>query len=607
VENRPADAPTEVREEEPGAVVHARGLGARERARATRGRRLSGLTVRLPLRVSTVSTSSARLRWTWPTADELPAVSPPSAGSGLPRGEVPCPRETPTGSGSQENETFGGLHFPGTSFCGNMQGLPRPWAQRRRHLERDMHQYSAIRVQQKPDASPFFLLAATAADLLEWADVPRKKAAYLAGYQRDLGDRHQEITKFLQMAPPNVIPGAVIVAVRPGTTTYKNLGNNVWQVTIATPPVAAAGDLLKSTYASFLGRLTVAERERVDTGTYDPVVPTEGDDTEDDAPPPSYLATLAVELRQAIDDWNSLSPERQQAVRDYVEGMAKPGLIIDGQHRVFGAKNVTAYDVVLPVILMPDLPAAEQVFHFYVLNNKAVPLKPTRLRNTVSTSLSDREIGELYERLQQAGVNADEARWTYKANTAPSSPFRNLVDFGLGETSAFLPENVMFQVIKAFVRPNRKYRMLSTGPHWSSDDAKLELFFAMWSAIAECYPVAWKAGVDNRGGQLFMKVTMLILQRFLFDDFVRDLPKRRQTEADWHPFASAEFLKESVKGSLYHLPENFFTKKWSETGLDTSERREFLYGQMEQAVQKFGAKIGTLPLFKAKSAKGGSK
>src|SRR5689334_3625076 len=48
---------------------------------------------------------------------------------------------------------------------------------------RSMPSYIAIRVQQKPDARPFYLFSAAAAELLEWADVPRKKAAYLAGYQ----------------------------------------------------------------------------------------------------------------------------------------------------------------------------------------------------------------------------------------------------------------------------------------------------------------------------------------------------------------------------------------------------------------------------------------
>ena len=104
-----------------------------------------------------------------------------------------------------------------------------------------------------------------------------------------------------------------------------------------------------------------------------------------------------------------------------------------------------------------------------------------------------------------------------------------------------------------------------------------------------------------------MKATMLVLQRFLLDDFVRDLPKRRQTDPDWHPFASTSVLKASVRGSLHHLPEEFFTRKWTVTGLDTGEGHALLYGQIEAAVQKFGEKIGHLPLFKIKASKGTGK
>ena len=73
-----------------------------------------------------------------------------------------------------------------------------------------------------------------------------------------------------------------------------------------------------------------------------------------------------------------------------------PSAIIDGQHRVFGAREVSDFDVVLPVVLLPGLPYEEQVFHFYVLNNKARPLRPTELRATISTSLTNKEIGDLY-------------------------------------------------------------------------------------------------------------------------------------------------------------------------------------------------------------------
>src|SRR5207247_1736514 len=66
--------------------------------------------------------------------------------------------------------------------------------------------------------------------------------------------------------------------------------------------------------------------------------------------PSSYLASLTKELSAAITDWDTVTPTRQEAIKSYIEGVSKPGLIIDGQHRGVGAKNVSEHHVQLPVI-----------------------------------------------------------------------------------------------------------------------------------------------------------------------------------------------------------------------------------------------------------------
>lgn len=66
------------------------------------------------------------------------------------------------------------------------------------------------------------------------------------------------------------------------------------------------------------------------------------------------------------------------------------------------------------------------------------------------------------------------------------------------------------------------------------------------------------------------------------------------------PFLDPEDLAVVVKAALHFLPEEFFTRTWQETGLDTSERRQFLREQMDQAIQRGGTKLGHLHLFKAK-------
>src|SRR5690349_5222104 len=76
-----------------------------------------------------------------------------------------------------------------------------------------IRRYKAIEVLQQPAAPRMYLIAVPAAELLEWADVPRTKEDYMAGYQRLLtSGRTADITQYLEQSEKNVLPGAIIVA-----------------------------------------------------------------------------------------------------------------------------------------------------------------------------------------------------------------------------------------------------------------------------------------------------------------------------------------------------------------------------------------------------------
>jgi hypothetical protein len=248
---------------------------------------------------------------------------------------------------------------------------------------------------------------------------------------------------------------------------------------------------------------------------------------------------------------------------------------------------------------VPDLEPAEQVFHFYVLNNKTKPLKPTELRGTVSTSLSNEEIDGLYKRFKQAGVKSDEASWTHKLNTDTDSPFQGLVDFGFKDSPGFIQENVAFQVAKAFMKPARKYHQLVKHVDaWADDTFKLRLFYAMWGTIRALYKNAWDAAISNKNDrQILYKATMLCLQELLFDELTKS-NIRRARKQEPSPLSNPSELEEEVQDALHFLPEEFFTREWQETGLDTKERRGFLKSQMEEAITRQGKNIGHLPLLK---------
>ena len=512
------------------------------------------------------------------------------------------------------------------------------------------HEYQGIRVVQQPGSPPFYITAAAASEILEWCDVPRAKGDYMAGYQRVLDQKRTgDLATYLRLSSNNIVPGAVIVAIDSDYIDITDAGDGLFAISIR-EDTRDFPTKLQELWGSFTTRLTdeelssadiefssVSDQDTSETASApgersgndeddltsasdadfdDPAedadfadvlgsveAVAEEDDTDEGSFPSSYLASLAKELTAAVDDWSGLPPDRQRAIESYIDGVSKPGLIIDGQHRVFGAKDVSEHEIYLPLVLLPGLAFAEQVFQFYVLNSKAKPLRPTELRRIVSTSLTNAEITELYDRFRAAGIEAEEARWTLRLSTHPSSPFQGRIDFGYGEPGAIIPENVADQVVRAFMKmPKARYRQLITplGDRWEDTDQRLEIFFWFWNAIKAVYQEAWTDAEERADSgekaQLFMKVALLTLQTFLLDRFVTALPYRGGDEAP--PLMTQDEVTSMVNSTLTNLPAEFFTREWRQKQIDTGEGRKLLYAAMEMVWNNQGKMHGNMTLFR---------
>jgi hypothetical protein len=470
--------------------------------------------------------------------------------------------------------------------------------------------YAAIEVQQRPDGRRFYLIEAPAAEILEWAGVPIGKRDFEPGYQWKIDDRHEGIRDYLRHDPNNIIPSAVLIAanrnyeisdysIDAGLGAVKVPG--IKRVTFSVPSELDSSQQLRNATEELISRLSPAERTYVASGTPTSLEADDDENSDDESPlpPESYVAVIAREMQEAVVDPASVSPDRMKILLEYASMMQLPGMILDGQHRVYGAKLVNAFDVHLPVVLLTATTVAEQAFQFYVVNNKATKLTPTELRGTISTSLTAQEISSLYERFRQAGVSADTARWTHQANNAEGSPFLGLIDFGFQK--GFLKENVMFQVMTQFMRPARSLRsVFQSVPEWNDPDGdtfRMQMFFTFWITIRDQYKDAWNGAVANRGGQLLMKATMLTLQKYVFGRFAADMPKR-QRKGEKSPVSSAEELSRSVADELYHLPEEFFTRRWTRTDIDTSDGRSMLHEQITKVIQGLGRNVANFQLFK---------
>lgn len=456
---------------------------------------------------------------------------------------------------------------------------------------------TALRVQQKPNAPTMYSTVIDAEETLQWADVPRKKDEYMAGYQRDLNDRHKGIRDYLTTSDENIIPGAILIGVDEDAVTIEEDGN-VATLTIDHGSVDFETQLTQQ-FESFYGRLDDEERAFVDgTLSNDPA------DHENGVIPASHLAELTKELKQAIDDWDSLEAERQEAVKKYLEGVSRPGNIIDGQHRLWGAKEVTQYDVTFPAVIIPGLDDPEEVFQFYVLNSTASPLKRDQLHAVISTSLTNGELELLFERFKQTGVHAREAKLSYRMHRHDDSPFQGLVHFGLPDSHGIIKEGVAFNLVRSFVTLGDSYRRLyNSVDDWEDDpdyDYRFQTFLVFWNAITGAYADAWEAALapdaTKTERQIIQKIALDILQEFVLDRLKLLNTALMAENSESALFADHDALASGVKMVLTDLPEEFFTRQWTETSLNTHQGREFFREQMDKAANDY--QIGSMTLFK---------
>lgn len=469
------------------------------------------------------------------------------------------------------------------------------------------YRYPALRVQQRETAPPFYLIGAPARDITQWAGAPHKKTSLRAGYQRELDEnRLQSIEQFLELSSKNILPSAALIAVRPANFAVEGDDQHCevvihleapddtskWRMELLTE---IEGRLSAEELASVAPVATpeAAESAEEDLDTADSVG--ESDDELDVSRPDSYMSSLYAELKE----YDALDSTRKDEMDEFVRTMMRPGLIMDGQHRIFGAKDAHDGSIVLPLVLVPGLDVSEQVFNFYVLNNKAKPLDKRQLRSIIATSLTAGEIARLYERFSSSGLRADEAQWTYRVHTDPASPFAGLISLKLTDDEAPIDDNIMDQLVSRFIKMPRTYNPLKKGVPWDMGDPdysrRLLLFYALWRAVKDQYPEAWEVAAKRRtGAQLFQKVSLLQTQEFVLDVLKQVVPFQQKS-----PLASPEDLYEATRVALNPVPELFYLKEWKRKGLDTGPNRLFFLDQMKKVVTADGKNLGNFALFRA--------
>lgn len=477
----------------------------------------------------------------------------------------------------------------------------------------ETHSYTGLNInhRENEEAPNLYILASNSRDLTEWAEVPRANPDFMDGYQRQLEpNRLEEIKEFLS-EEVNIIPGAILVTVDEDYISVDENGDTA-EITISEPGDRDLEELLQEAYEELYSRLSDHGQEYVDNISDEEGNEGEEVDQDPDGQPISYLARKTKELKKKVENFEEVSNEEKDDLEQYVERVNKPGLIIDGQHRVHGARKYQG-EIEYPIVLIPGLDSKEQVYHFYIINDKAEPISQEELLITVATALSEKESDQLMTRLMKAGVDVDKARYPYMADVEEESPFHQMVNYEekVGEQTGAVDFRTMYMLMNRFVEMKGGHKYLYKEiDGWYGDDAtryRINKFYVFWEAIKSEYSDLWEdakaavkdeefegEGYDNESpDQFFQKNAMRVFQEYILEELA-DKQENRQSFLDeledsvrddlWeYIFEDDDVLKSQVSEVVGEIPAEFFRRKWNTGGLGTNENRNNFKEQLETA------------------------
>lgn len=245
----------------------------------------------------------------------------------------------------------------------------------------------------------------------------------------------------------------------------------------------------------------------------------------------------------------------------------KPGLVIDGQHRL---KGISEYGETthVNVIVMLNTDADEKAFQFLVINNKASRVSPDHIR-ALNVNFSD----ALPARLLTARLAVSENVTSVQiADTDTNSPFKGLIKW---------PNNWIYKGQKpekdGFIAPAaiegaishiKSKRVADLDDEETVDD----FFLAIWSEIRAQWTAQFAQKTDANPTKLLDKVSIITLTEFLVGELI-SMSRAKYTRFS---LADMEKIGEYTRDLIACLSPEFWVIEWKSSSYDTRAGRDLL-------------------------------
>lgn len=508
-----------------------------------------------------------------------------------------------------------------------------------------MDAYPIIKFSQYSSDTPdddLLIFAAPAKAIAKWAGIPRKGWHIRMLYQRWITPgRETELKEFWDRASTEsddqlkkfiLGPTALTIAIH-GEPKIQD-GRIVLDYTSPLKPsddsIAALGVVAEAVLPSIKDRLSDEQQQVLEDFSENPYqeFPDVGND---------YVMESALQILQMSQNpqWfvetNEVELPEAQEIVDSLESLCRPALVVDGQHRLFGAASCDN-EVWLPVVAIPNCPWTEQIYQFVVINEKAKPIETSLLTDIFGSSLTQGEQSSLRKQLDRSKVDVEERIAAVIASREQASPFFNMVKIKLSGTppqgsNPYITEGTIRSMIEGAGRGSRGWRtdeefyddyVSPTFPeraNWENwtDGRWRDYWFAFWTEVREFYneQVRRELRKDDallwnpvKQTNLTRAVTLRLFQALFIRESVarvRAVEKSRSVLAEVLGEEEAEkkikekIVEVAIPGDVEEfrasvrewfldkgIPVRFFAKKWKGS-LDDPQGVQDLTFEMEKA------------------------
>lgn len=241
---------------------------------------------------------------------------------------------------------------------------------------------------------------------------------------------------------------------------------------------------------------------------------------------------------------------------EQVEGTArnKPGLVIDGQHRLLGIKEYDS-NTHVNVVCLINASDTEKAFQFMVINNKASKVSTDHIR---ALSLQYEE-SELSKRLNVARLTLHpNVGFVGLIDTDENSPFKDMVRWPVDQSTSRI-------IVPSSIETSLSYIQQQKLKQFESEDVLIDFFYVIWATIKDKWTTAWDPQY-----KLLSKVGIVSMTEYMTDALVASF------DLGLLDISNPDEVKTKTEEILDKQKQDFWTVGWTSTSYDTRAGREMI-------------------------------